>query len=413
MRILFLTHRLPYPPDKGERIRAFHELKYLAARHEVDLFCFADSEEDAKYQSACRAMCTSVSVQVLSKSRRLLGAAWAGIHGKSMSSGYFHSPKLADGIRQVLQRKIYDLIFVYCSSMGQFIPQPAPAPIVVDFVDADSAKWAQYALSCGPTRSWLYQREARAVAALELELGTRAALSLATTEHDAKELCGSDAGSFPVEVLPNGVEISGSADSRDDSALVNLQPYAVFVGTMSYRPNADAAVFFAREILPRIRQRYPRLNFVVVGRDPDRSVNALTRIPGVTVTGRVPDIYGYFRHADVSVAPFRISQGFHNKIAESLAVGTPVVTSERAAAGVGLSEREGLFVAERPDEFADTVSYLLSNPGVRSHLRSSTATIRQLLSWETRLQRLEQLISQAIRPRRDSQSFTPYHEVLS
>ena len=351
MQIMFLTHRLPYPPDKGERIRAFHELKYLAARHEVDVFCFADSAKDAEHTRACQSICRSVYVETPSRPVRLLRAARAGVAGDSMSAAFFYSSKFAERVWQALRQRHYDLIFVYCSSMGQFVPACVSASIVVDFVDADSAKWAQYGRSCRPPRSWVYGREARAVAACELTLGSRAALSLAVTEHDARELCGGCAGGFQVEVMANGVEVPATVAEADDPAIRQLQPFAVFVGTMNYRPNSDAAAHFARNIFPQLRRRHPQLNFVIVGRDPDRKVRRLVAIPGVTVTGSVPEVYAYFRNAEVSVAPFRISQGFHNKIAESLAVGTPVVTSKRAAAGIGLSEQEGLFAADTPDQF--------------------------------------------------------------
>src|SRR6185312_8363072 len=135
MKILFLCHRLPYPPDKGERIRAFHELRHFASKHEVDLMCFADSREDRRYESACRAMCRNVFVEVLSPTMRTLRAAWAGVTGKSMSAAFFYSNRFARKVREMVACGSYDLIFVYCSSMGRFVPQSAAAPVVADFVD--------------------------------------------------------------------------------------------------------------------------------------------------------------------------------------------------------------------------------------------------------------------------------------
>jgi len=213
--------------------------------------------------------------------------------------------------------------------------------------------------------------------------------------------------------MANGVEIAEDADTKDSASIVGLKPFVVFIGTMSYRPNADAAVFFAREILPIVRREYPGLNFVVVGRDPNRSVKRLAEIPGVTVTGRVPDVYVYLRNAEASVAPFRISQGFHNKIAESLAVGTPVLASKRAALGVGLSEHEGLFTAETPVQFAEKLNCLLRNSKLLHELRNSAATVRELLSWEARLGKLEQLMTQAIATGHDSVAPTFRDEVFS
>ena len=395
MQILFLTHRLPYPPDKGERIRAFHELRYLAKRHEVDLFCFADSQKSAENKQVLQGICRSIYVEVLKRPIRLLRAAGNFFADRPLSFGFFHSRKLDARVRQALCERDYDLIFVYCSSMGYAIPYPTPAPLVVDFVDADSQKFKQYAARSGSLRRWLYAREARLVAAAEQSLGHMAALSFAVTEHDAKELCAEDP-KFRVEVVTNGVQVPDPAHPHDQDELRELKPFALFVGTMNYPPNADAANYFAREILPLVRQTHPDLKFVVVGRDPDRQVRQLSNIPGVVVAGEVPDVFRYFRNADVSVAPFRISQGFHNKIAESLAVGTPVITTSRAMAGIGLSEREGLFVADTAESFAGEASRVLTDSHLRCELREGAAVVRQRLSWDLPLSRMEQLMVEVV-----------------
>ena len=396
MQILFLTHRIPYPPDKGERIRAFHELRYLAARHEVDLFCFADSQECAAHQQVLEEICRSVHVEVLSKPVRLWRAAVNLFSGQPMSFGFFRSRKFDKKVRQALRECNYDVIFVYCSSMGSSLPQPAPAPVVVDFVDADSHKFAQYAARSGPFLGWLYAREARTIALAEQSLGRMAQLSFAVTDHDARELRGSEPGGFAVEVIANGVHVPDTSETPGDTQFQEIQPYALFVGTMSYRPNSDAAAYFAHDILPLVRKSHPELRFVIVGRDPDRRVRELADIPGVFVVGAVPDAFQYFRNAQVSVAPFRISQGFHNKIAESLAVGTAVITTTRAMAGIGLSEREGLFVADTPEEFADKVNSVLQDAGLRRELRRQAPAVRQRLSWDARLSEMERLIVQVV-----------------
>ena len=214
MQILFLTHRIPYPPDKGERIRAFHELRYLAARHEVDLFCFADSQECAAHQQVLEEICRSVHVEVLSKPVRLWRAAVNLFSGQPMSFGFFRSRKFDKKVRQALRECNYDVIFVYCSSMGSSLPQPAPAPVVVDFVDADSHKFTQYAARSGPFLGWLYAREARTIAAAEQSLGRMAQLSFAVTEHDARELRGSEPGGFAVEVIANGVHVPDTSETH-------------------------------------------------------------------------------------------------------------------------------------------------------------------------------------------------------
>ena len=289
MQILFLTHRLPYPPDKGERIRAFHELRYLAARHDVDLFCFADSAECAEQQQYLRGICRSVYVEVLQRPVRLLQGVGNFLVGRPLSFGYFHSRKFDNKVQEALRRRNYDVIFIYCSSMASSVPQPAPAPIVVDFVDADSQKFKQYASRSGWLSRWLYAREAHAVAVAEQSLGQRAALAFATTQHDARELGGSGLTSFPVAVVANGVQVPDVPHEQEKSEFPELKPYALFLGTMNYPPNSDAAAHFARDIFPLVRKTHPQLKFVIIGRDPDRQVRQLASIPGVLVTGAVPD----------------------------------------------------------------------------------------------------------------------------
>jgi polysaccharide biosynthesis protein PslH len=401
MRILFLTHRLPYPPDKGERIRAFYELKYFAQRHEVDLFSFADSEVNSSHLAVCQELCRSVYVEPLAGATRAVVAAWFGLRGLPLSNGFFYSSSFADRVHQALRHRSYDLIFVYCSSMGQYIPFPAPAPLVVDFVDADSSKWEQYAATARPPKSWLFAHEARTVAAFEGELLARAALSLAVTEHDAVELCKDAPGRHRVEVVPNGVDVPDAGSSGAADAVRELQPFVAFVGTMDYRPNADAAAYFAEHIFPLLRRTQPDLKFVIVGRNPGAEIQRLAALPQVVVTGGVRDVYPYFRGAEVTVAPFRISQGFHNKIAESLAVGTPVVTSSRAAAGIGLSSAEGLYTADKCEDFAAAVDRLILDVSLRNALRKAAPAVANGLKWDARLRRLEEmLVEVAARPQR-------------
>lgn len=334
-------------------------------------------------------------VEVLGKYRRLVRAGQAMLRNRPLSAGFFYSPRFAQAVEQALARRSYDVVFVYCSSMGQYLPASLQAAVIIDFVDADSAKWAQYARSSKFPQSWLFAREAKTVARFERSLMDRAAFSLTVTEHDAAELCGGQPVSGGVEVIPNGAEIPDVRSDQLVPEISALQPFVAFVGTMSYRPNADAAEYFASAIFPRLRLKHPCLRFVVVGREPGPAIRNLAKQPGIVVTGAVPDVYRYFRAASVSVAPFRISQGFHNKIAESLAVGTPVVASRRAAAGIGLAQREGLFCADTPEEFASMVDFLLKDARLQHTFRQSAEAVQNLLGWQTRLQPLDDLMMRA------------------
>lgn len=388
MKILFLTHRLPYPPDKGERIRSYHVLKYLASRYEIDLFCLADHRDELGQLKGLTPLCRRTHVEVPGKPGRLVHSLQNFLMAKPVTFGFFRSAPLRRAVETALRNNSYDLIVVNCSSMVQFVPQHLTVPMVVDFVDADSHKFRQYAAGSHGLARWFMGREARLVNAAEREIGRRASYSMAVTRHDAFELQASGWDGPEVQVVSMGVDLPEIEEICGDFR--ELQPYALFVGTMSYRPNVDAAIYFATEILPLIRQNFPNLKFVIVGRDPHSRIRKLARLKDVVVTGKVADVFCYFKSAMVSIASFRMSQGFHSKIAESLAVGTPVVATRRAADGIGLSEREGLFRAEGRDEFAKAVVRILGDEKLCTDLRARAALVRQQLTWDERLKGLDE-----------------------
>ena len=245
-------------PDKGERIRAFHELKYLAASHEIDLFCLADSIDEIDNNAPyLRNICHEVNVVPLGKYLRLCWALCGFVVGCPFSFGYFRSSKLRRAVREGLNTGRYDLVFVNCSSMVQYVSRPASAPLIVDFVDADSNKFRQYAehSSSLPLRLF-YRCEAKRVAAMERLVGHQANLSLVISNNDAKELGASVWSGSEIRVLGNGIEVP--PEVQDSSTVKRLQPFVLFLGTMSYWPNADAAAHFARDIYPMVEwAQYP------------------------------------------------------------------------------------------------------------------------------------------------------------
>lgn len=401
MKILFLAHRIPYPPNKGEKIRAFEELRFFAARHTVDLFCFADSAEEAAGQEALRPLCRHIHVETLSRLGRLLRAVRGFCLRQPLSVACFASRLFRSAIRRRLAQYRYDLIFVYCSSVTQYATGVKDTPVVIDFVDADSAKWAQYARFSPFPLSWIYSREANWLARYEAKVARASRAAVVATPQEAAQLGGGLR--LRVEVISNGVSQPAPAEGigqRED--ICRLRPYVVFVGTMDYRPNVDAVVYFAEQILPRIRQSHPELRFMIVGRNPARRVRELTRKPGVVVTGNVADVSPYLHGATAAVAPFRIFQGLQNKILEALAAGVPVVSTSGPASALGLRHMESLLVADTPDEFARAVTSLLADSGLRRRLAGAAAIVRERFDWQTSLSRLERLLEEVAQVRSES-----------
>jgi len=393
MKILFLAHRIPYPPDKGEKIRAFHELRFLGARHTVDLYCFADSEAEARQQGALRAYCRHIYVEPCSRVRMVAGAARSFLRSEPLSCGFFFSRKFQAEVHRALATEAYDVIFVYCSTMAQYVAWPVATPLVMDFVDIDSAKWSQYAKKSRPPLSWIYAREARTLAAHEEKWARVNSSTMVTTRQEAALLRGE--GISSVQVVNNGVEIPPTRDCTLPEAIRTLQTFALFVGTMDYLPNVDAVEYFALEILPRIRKRHPELSFLIVGRNPTRRVRKLAKEPGVVVIGTVPDIGVYLAKCTAVVAPFRIAQGVQNKMLEALAACKPVVSTPGPAAAIGARHGETLLIAETAKDFADAVVSLIENPALCWQFRNGAEFVRKNFSWHENLNQMEQLLQQA------------------
>jgi sugar transferase (PEP-CTERM/EpsH1 system associated) len=393
MKILFLAHRIPYPPDKGEKIRAFHELKFLGARHIVDLYCFADSEAEASQKVALRSYCRHIYVEARSRIKTLTGAARSFLKREPLSCGCFFSRKFRTEVQRALATEDYDVVFVYCSSMAQYIPWPLAVPVVMDFVDIDSAKWSQYAKRSQPPLSWVYEREAKKLAAHEKKWARASSSTTVTTRQEAALLNGE--GIPAVEVVSNGVEIPATRLDAPPDGIRDLQPYVLFVGTMDYLPNIDAVEYFAEEILPRILERHPKLKFVIVGRNPTRRVRKLGSKPGVIVIGAVPDVEVYLTGCTAVVAPFRIAQGIQNKVLEALAAGKPIVSTPGPAAAIAASHGETLLVAENAEEFAAGVVALLEDPTLYCRFSNGPEFVRKNFNWHENLSHLEQLLLQA------------------
>lgn len=388
MKILYLAHRLPYPPDKGERIRAFHEIEFLAKRHDVDVFCPATSRAEIAQAAELQKWCRDVVVEKVRPGEAGLRMASALMLGEAISPARFYSKRLKDRIHAAVSSRAYDLAFVNCSSMAQYLPSPAPCPVIVDFVDADSAKWQQYAQRLRFPFSWIYRREARCLSALELKLLAGSAASIVISDKEAKQLPAADKR---IQVIGNGAK-APAPNASVAPEIDQLKPFIVFVGTMSYLPNIDAVKYFAQEIFPKLLPKHPALKFVIVGREPAREVRALSRLPGVHVTGEVADTGAYLSAAQVAVAPFRLSQGVHNKILEAIIARVPVVCSTLAVEGLPPNLRSSVRMAGDATDFANQVANFLDSDSARARYRDDAAQVCNDLLWDHVLDPLNDLI---------------------
>jgi sugar transferase (PEP-CTERM/EpsH1 system associated) len=391
VKVAYLCHRVPYPPDKGDKIRAFHQIRAIAEKHEVDLFTLADDPADLAGRQALLRYCRNVTVaRVHAKLAKVTALPYLAT-SVPLTLPFFGSRALARAFRQALQERRYDRVFVYCSAMGQYV-SGVQVPVICDFVDADSDKWAQYANRASFPMNVVYSREARCLRAYERRLALRSAASIMTTEREAV-LLRQIAEGAAVHVIPNGVDGEFFRPSPRDA---DAPPAAVFTGDMSYYPNEDAVVFFANDVLPLIRALVPDTRFYIVGRNPGPRVLELARHPGVEVTGLVPDVRPWLDKAQVSVAPFSIAAGIQNKILEAMACGMPVVATPRTVQGLSREIAPLVETAADAPALARAVSMFLTNPARASQRGAeSRAAVLEAYNWRRSGEAIVRLLADA------------------
>jgi len=383
MRILYLAHSCPFPPNKGDRIRSFNILKYLSSRHEVDLVYPSFSAQDVAYQAQLAGYCRSVGTVRLSP---LLSAARCCVSlltNRSFTEVYFYSRRLA----RLIRHRDCDVILVDCSSMSPYV-QGLEKPKVLDFVDVDSDKWRLFSRWSAYPKSWVYGLEARRLQRLEGELARTFDASLVVSERERALLLHPER----TVVVPNGVDLERQpANNSGDGRTL------VFAGAMNYFANIDGILHFHKEVFPLIRRKAPDVKFLIVGMQPSAKIKRL-QSPDTVVTGYVPNTAEYLAQATVCVVPLRIACGIQNKVLEAMAAGTPIVATSAANSGINAVHGSEMLIADTPEAFAEAVVSLLSDETLRRRLAGNARKlVEQNFRWETNLQRLEEALRHASR----------------
>lgn len=392
--LLYLVHRLPYPPDKGDKVRSYHLLKHLVAGHRVFLGSFVDDPADAVHLPALRALCADVCARPLDPRLGKLRSLSALATGQALTLRYYHDAALHRWVRETAARERLDAAIVFSSSMGPYAEALPGVPMLVDLVDVDSAKWTEYAPRHRWPLSWLYRREGRRLLDYERRLVGRARQSFLVTEKETElfRRLAPEAGPR-VQPLGNGVDAAffAPAEGRPSPFAAAEEPL-VFTGAMDYWPNVDAVVWFATEVLPRLRERRPALRFHIVGRSPTAAVQALAG-DAVNVTGTVPDVRPYLQHAAAVVAPLRLARGVQNKVLEAMAMARPVVCARSCAEAIDAQPGRDLLAAEQVADYVAQVERLLDEPQQAAAIGAAgRRCVVEHYGWSARLAPLDRLL---------------------
>ncbi len=397
--ILFLAHRVPYPPDRGDKMRSFHMLRHLAGRGRVHLGAFADHADDQTHVHALRETVSSVHVE--RRPARAPAMARGLLTGQPLSVAAFASPGMRRFVERTLATAAIDTIVAFSGQMARFVPEALDGRrFLMDFVDMDSAKFAAYAAQRRGPAAWLDAREARRLAAFERDVAARADASIFVSAAEAT-LFARAAPCARVAVVENGIDLARYDPAFPPAPDAGPGPLIVFTGQMDYRPNIEAVTIFAEQAMPLIRAARPEARFAIVGRDPAPAVRRLAGTGadggangGVTVTGTVPDVRGWLAAADVVVAPLRLARGIQNKLLEAMAMARAIVASPAAFEGIDAVPGRDLLVADGARAEADAVLALLADPPRAAALGAAArARVEARYGWAARLAALDALLA--------------------
>ncbi|MFC7049541.1 TIGR03087 family PEP-CTERM/XrtA system glycosyltransferase [Emcibacter nanhaiensis] len=361
MNILFVSHRFPYPPTRGDKIRSFNMVRHLhESGHKVTVASLVRSDEEEQEIQGIKDHCHEFLYSRVNETWQKLRMVGCLLTTTPSSMGYFYSPELKAKIKQKLAEEKFDLIVVFSSSAAQYVEHVTDIPKILDYCDMDSQKWLAYAGFKKWPFSWGYWLEGSKLEAEEKRLARKFDVGVCATDFEVETLDSFNTG-IQSAFFPNGVDSEFFKPTDGTFKKHNIG----FVGRMDYYPNEACVISFCQKVLPLLREKYPDVTFTVVGAEPPASVRAMGELPGVTVTGTVDDVRTYVRGSEVVVAPLEIARGTQNKILEGMALGVPVISSQLAARGVDAVVGEHLLAASTPEEYAACVSRIFDSAGER------------------------------------------------
>ncbi|HEY8461516.1 MAG TPA: TIGR03087 family PEP-CTERM/XrtA system glycosyltransferase [Blastocatellia bacterium] len=394
MKLLFISPRIPYPPNKGDRIRLSQELQALVERgHEVHLLAFASDMDDLNYQVDLGRICATVGIVPLRRAwavaRALINLAFR----RSLSRGYFASRRMRRLVKRAVSGNDFDAVFVCSSPMAQYVPRELLSRAIIDMADLDSEKWRDRACAAKPLMSRIYSLEWKRLREYEYKVIASFANTVVTTGREAALLDSLDEFTrrARLRTIADGVDLEHFQPLLQSPDTIS--PRLVFVGAMDHFANVEGARYFAEEVFPLIRSRESRAKFSIIGANPTDEVKKLARYPGVIVSGEAPDARSYLREATLCVVPLRHARGPQNEILEVMAAGKAVVASPEAVAGLRVVNGDHLMIADSPRKFADATLEVIRDASLRESLQTHA---RQFVEaehdWNSLLQRMVDLV---------------------
>lgn len=400
LKILYITHRVPYPPIKGDKIRSFNTIKYLTRFHTVDLICMTDKPEERRCEAHLKKYCRKVAIVPFRKLRATIDGIFYLIRGRTISEGYHYNKNFIEKLDAWLDEVKYDAIIVFSSFMGEHIRLRSQRKridrttrLIMDFCDVDSDKWNQYYQKSWFPSNLIYRIESKRLFEYEKVINRVFDHSVFISLKEVELFRKLAPKAMNISVIPNGVDAEYFYPQKGAPDKLSASPVIMFVGAMDYFANIEGVKWFCRKILGKIRAEFPSLKFFIVGQNPIPSVKRLEKIGGVEVTGYVKDTRHYYQNSELCVVPLRIARGVQNKVLEAMAMKMAVVTTSAAVQGIDVVPGKHLMLADNSEEFSKIVLELLKDPQRREELGAAARKfIETEYVWHDKMKMFEELI---------------------
>jgi sugar transferase (PEP-CTERM/EpsH1 system associated) len=389
-QLIFISHRIAWPLNKGEKIRGWNLLLYLSKGFDIHFGCVVDDPGDMAHVEKLRTLCVSVGAFPIDRGAQKWRALLHIRPGRPLMPDFYYAPALQAWVNETMARTAMDVVYIYSVAMAPYTTGLNHPCKILDATDIDSEKWAEYATKAAFPMRMVWAREARTLLAYERASAAASKWTFFVSQPEADRFC-----ELAPEMAGRVIAVECGVDlTRFSPTDVYASPYnyagprIVFTGNMDYWPNADAVIWFTQEVMPGLRARVPDAHFWIVGANPTERVQALTRSPGVHVTGRVEDVRPYVAHASVIVCPLRIARGIQNKVLEGMAMGRPVVASPPAFEGVRAQAGTELLVADGAGAFVNQICEVLDgkHPTLGAAARAS---MERGYAWDAVLGKLD------------------------
>jgi sugar transferase (PEP-CTERM/EpsH1 system associated) len=408
MKILFICHRIPFPPNKGEKIRSYNILKHLARKHDIHLATLLDDRRDCEHIPELSSLVKEIVYDTIRPGLKTVLSGFSVFRSRPISAAYFYSPAVQFSIDRLLEQEKIDVVFCSSSSTAEYVLHSRHCSgklkntfKLMDLIDVDSLKWKEYADKHSGPMKWVYTQEAKNLRRYEKQVADLFDHLLLVSEAE-KSLLACHVQNGNISSVPNGVDYEHFTPSFQ-SDIPKKGPVIVFTGVMDYWPNIEGVVWFADSVFPRIRARHPGAEFYIVGSRPAGAVRNLVRTqPGISVTGFVSDVRDYISIADVCVVPLRTARGIQNKVLEAMAMSKAVVCTPQVAEGIQAIPGKDIIVDGSAEEFAVEVSRLIDDkPRAESLGASARKCVEAHYSWNKNLELLDSIIMEGVQTVRE------------